>query len=587
MARLGWAAVLVLAARTAGAAELRDMLAVLDLSVEDEAVTDAVALTVTDGLRSAARKAAGTQLKIMTRENMLEMLPPGTDQRCFKGACLATIGRQIQARFVMGGAIRKVGSRLSVTVEAYESTGGNLLGAEVPKTRNVDELIDLIDKEAPGWIRTWIPGLAGATVAVAPLASVPVVSAPPPPAVAAGGPSIRRSSSTKAASDLTITAKPSEGVRLDITDPAGKTLASGVPYKNPQAAPGRWKVTARAAGYEDETRDVDVPADDTILAKIDMKLLGALSVTGTPAGAQVVVTGPGLPGGRDEGGLPWEASGVSIGTYRVKVTRTGYRDYDVTVQVEPGCTAAVKVALQRVEAEPVRPQPGTSVPGSYVEPKSGLEFIRLAGGRFHYGCEPGDTECSNEKPGRDATVGAFWLGKTEVTVNAWARCVSAGACVATLTGGACNWGKSGRGSHPVNCVDSSETEAFCKWLGGRLPTTEEWEFAAKSGGGRIYPWGNERVSCRRAIMTDDGKSGCGKGSTWPVCSKPSGNSPAGICDLAGNVEELTASEYYPHGEEFRGGGWSDGPQTLRSSNSREYRPTGGNDYVGLRCALSR
>jgi len=369
MARLGWAAVLVLAARTAGAAELRDMLAVLDLSVEDEAVTDAVALTVTDGLRSAARKAAGTQLKIMTRENMLEMLPPGTDQRCFKGACLATIGRQIQARFVMGGAIRKVGSRLSVTVEAYESTGGNLLGAEVPKTRNVDELIDLIDKEAPGWIRTWIPGLAGATVAVAPLASVPVVSAPPPPAVAAGGPSIRRSSSTKAASDLTITAKPSEGVRLDITDPAGKTLASGVPYKNPQAAPGRWKVTARAAGYEDETRDVDVPADDTILAKIDMKLLGALSVTGTPAGAQVVVTGPGLPGGRDEGGLPWEASGLSSGSYGVKVTRTGYRDFDEAVQVEPGRTAEVTVALQRVAvvAEPDRRR-DTSVVGLVRSP---------------------------------------------------------------------------------------------------------------------------------------------------------------------------------------------------------------------------
>jgi len=352
MSRPGWALLLVLAAQTAGAAELRELLAVLEIAVEDEAVPEGAAALLTDQLRSASAEVAGARLKIMTRENMTELLPPGTDQRCFKGACLATIGVVLQARYVMGGTVRRVGSRLTLTVEAYDSNSKNLLGSRVLLSKNVDELVDVIVKDAPGYVRAWIPGLGTATVATAPPAAEPIVSAPAPPPAAAAGPTIRRSSATNAASDLTITARPSEAVRLDITEPSGRTFASGVPYKNPQATPGRWKVTARAAGYRDETREVDVPADDTVLAKMELTLLGALSVTGTPAGAQVTVTGPGLPGGRDQGGLPWEASGLASGSYRVKVARTGYRDFDEAVQVESGRTTEVVVALQKVEVVP-------------------------------------------------------------------------------------------------------------------------------------------------------------------------------------------------------------------------------------------
>jgi len=143
--------------------------------------------------------------------------------------------------------------------------------------------------------------------------------------------------------------------------------------------PGRWKVTARAAGYQEETREVDVPADDMVLAKLELKLLGGLTVTGTPEGAQVTVTGPGLPGGRDEGGLPWEAAGLASGAYRVKVARTGYRDFDETVQVEPGRAAEVKVALQKVEV-------GRE---SATPPERNAERFRqsLVGGRYDVGAD--------------------------------------------------------------------------------------------------------------------------------------------------------------------------------------------------------
>jgi formylglycine-generating enzyme required for sulfatase activity len=59
-------------------------------------------------------------------------------------------------------------------------------------------------------------------------------------------------------------------------------------------------------------------------------------------------------------------------------------------------------------------------PKTRVEPKSGLTFIHIPAGSFHYGCEPQDTQCdSEEKPGRTVNVGAFWLGKTDVTAGAY------------------------------------------------------------------------------------------------------------------------------------------------------------------------
>jgi len=174
------------------------------------------------------------------------------------------------------------------------------------------------------------------------------------------------------------------------------------------------------------------------------------------------------------------------------------------------------------------------------------------------------------------------MTKTQVTVEQYKACVDAGACTAPDTGGYCNWGQSDRGKHPINCVDWHQAQAYAKWAGGRLPTEAEWEYAARSGGRDWkYPWGNENATCDRAVM-DDGGNGCGRGSTWPVCSKPKGNTTHGLCDMAGNVWEWVQDWYH----DSYNGAPTDGSAWEKPTGSNRVRRGGswGNFAWGVRAA---
>jgi formylglycine-generating enzyme required for sulfatase activity len=92
----------------------------------------------------------------------------------------------------------------------------------------------------------------------------------------------------------------------------------------------------------------------------------------------------------------------------------------------------------------------------------------------------------------------------------------------------------GAGDHPVVYVDLDDARAYAAWAGKRLPTEEEWQYAAEGPNAFRYPWGN----AIRPGVCNAGETG---GAT-PVKAFPGGRSPFGCYDMCGNAWEWTESE---------------------------------------------
>jgi len=152
------------------------------------------------------------------------------------------------------------------------------------------------------------------------------------------------------------------------------------------------------------------------------------------------------------------------------------------------------------------------------------------------------------------TVSDFELDRTEVTVERYARCVSAGACVppAFPSGDP----RFDRPTLPVTHVRWDDAVAYCGWVSGRLPTEAEWEHAARGGAGRTFPWGdlyNPHLSNHGAWADDPTDGRDGFVGLAPVGSFPDGATPTGLLDMAGNAAEWV-HDFYDRDEEGYGYG---------------------------------
>ncbi len=210
-------------------------------------------------------------------------------------------------------------------------------------------------------------------------------------------------------------------------------------------------------------------------------------------------------------------------------------------------------------------------------------------------------------------LSAFKLAKTPTTVAQFKQCVDDGKCSSShyiaysVESLFCNYNRgSSWKNHPMNCVNWDGAKAFCEWAGGRLPTEDEWEYAATHNGSKAlqttYPWGNaaprhcENASYRdeasdticngRAAASDENAVGTSAVGTY----SPEGDSPLGLQDMAGNVFQWTSTFYLDEtssGYILQGSGWTANIPTLRIGYGFYFmEPTGWHYEDGFRCAFS-
>jgi formylglycine-generating enzyme required for sulfatase activity len=211
--------------------------------------------------------------------------------------------------------------------------------------------------------------------------------------------------------------------------------------------------------------------------------------------------------------------------------------------------------------------------------KDGLDYVWIPPGVFKMGCVAGDKYCAeDEKPQHDVKITkGFWITRTETTVGAYLRFTTAQKLPApkpTLTNP--KWRYT---AHPISKVNWADADAYCKWVGGSLPTEAQWEYAARGGvASQIYPWGNEFDAQFANTYETKGPDKKKFPETLPVkyfLDHPNGFD---LFDVVGNVREWTLDTYDPQAYQRRNG--ASDPVSL--SNGKEKVARGGSFNGGLK-----
>ncbi|GAA1930547.1 SUMF1/EgtB/PvdO family nonheme iron enzyme [Streptantibioticus ferralitis] len=134
--------------------------------------------------------------------------------------------------------------------------------------------------------------------------------------------------------------------------------------------------------------------------------------------------------------------------------------------------------------------------------------------------------------------------------------------------------------HPVVWVMHDDAAAYAAWAGKQLPTTQQWEKAARGTNGAVYPWGDGATVAKGNFRES------GIRATTPVGRYHSGVSPYGVYDLCGNAWEWCSTETTPGRYELKGSAFTSpffrsAPSTFNDADRRMY-----DDDTGFRCVAT-
>jgi len=220
---------------------------------------------------------------------------------------------------------------------------------------------------------------------------------------------------------------------------------------------------------------------------------------------------------------------------------------------------------------PATPQPSTSA--GKINPTDGAEMIFIPAGKFTMGSDDPDPFMSDSHPKHSVTLDGYYIYKNDVTVAMYKKfCDATGRAMPDPP--PWDWDNT---DYPMVNVSWDDAQAYANWAGVSLPTEAQWEKAARGTDGRRYPWGNRWDASKCAINRSEPAA---------VGSFPTGASPYGVLDMAGNVwdwcSDWYGADYYSHSPDKNPRGpdsGDDGCRVLRGGSWRNFV------VVNFRCAL--
>ncbi len=360
------------------------------------------------------------------------------------------------------------------------------------------------------------------------------------------------------------------------------------------------------------TTSLDEPAEQERSSRVESPKAAPVRLSGV-AHAPATPMEPATPSAAEPAPQPWAEPPQPVPTESVEVSSAASRGRLIiaavaTVGVLAGVASVLLLRTSDDGGDVRTPAPSSR---RWSQPIS--ERVRVLAGELTMGCDPdGGARCPrDQQPQHTVRLDEFHIDRTEVTVTQYRQCVDEDACSAKdVTGSAkeskdfdrlkCNWNEAGRGSHPINCVSWDQAMAYCRWVGGTLPTEAQWERAARGDEPLELAGVGSRTTCTEAVMKSDEGLGCGRGLTWQVGSRPAAASPFGALDMAGNVREWVQDWYQvqqyedptiqnPKGPAVgservvRGGGWMDGSEAVRPTSRGHLPPDSRAVDLGFRC----
>jgi formylglycine-generating enzyme required for sulfatase activity len=227
---------------------------------------------------------------------------------------------------------------------------------------------------------------------------------------------------------------------------------------------------------------------------------------------------------------------------------------------------------------------------------AGISPVPVAGGTATIGTDDPRVHVISG-PAWQVSLPAFTIDAHEATNGQYCLCRRAGGCRNNPSYAADNVCDPKLAAYPVCKVTLTQASEYCAWLGWRLPTEVEWEWAAHGPENRTYPTG-ELLPGLINLADPNSKDR----EAWPIDRLGADRTPTGIVGMAGNVREWTVSPWLrydhpayrttfwptqvPEAEGFvvaRGGSFRTGPDSARSVFRYRINPGEPLDDLGFRC----